>query len=70
MSLPNISEEGDCTMKRKGVRAWMKDLIGNGSFEEYYAQLVSKGGEGLPTAREARQDLAQTRQRTVPWFMG
>jgi hypothetical protein len=46
----------------------MKNLMANGQFEDYYAQLVSKGGEGAPTAREARQDLERTRQRSAPWY--
>jgi hypothetical protein len=56
-------------MKRKGISTWMKALLANGSFEDYYAQLVSKGGEGLPTAREARQDLERTRQRSAHWYV-
>ena len=55
-------------MKRKGIRTWMKTLLANGQFEDYYAQVVGKGGEGLPTAREARQDLERTRQRSATWY--
>jgi hypothetical protein len=69
MSLPNTPEEGNHTMERKGIRTWMKQFMANGSFEDYYAQLIAKGGEGLPTAREARQDLEQTRRRSATWFV-
>ncbi len=41
---------------------WMRKLVSDGSFDEYYAQIIRKGGPGLPTATEARKDLERARR--------
>jgi len=48
---------------------WMKNLVSDGSFNDYYARILRSGGEGLPSATEARKDLERTRRATEPRFL-
>ena len=41
---------------------WMKNLVSDGSFNDYYARILRNGGEGLPSATEARKDLERARR--------
>ena len=41
---------------------WMRTIVTDGSFDSYYGKIIRKGGEGLPTATEARQDLERARR--------
>jgi hypothetical protein len=45
---------------------WMKNLVTDGSFDNYYARLLRNGGEGLPSASEARKDLERARRSVDP----
>lgn len=47
---------------------WVKNLVSDGSFNEYYGRILQKGGTGLPTASEARKDLERARRATDPRF--
>ncbi len=47
---------------------WMKTLVSDGSFDEYYGRIIRKGGPGLPTASEARKDLERARRAIDPRF--
>jgi hypothetical protein len=50
------------------IGKWMKNLMQDGSFDEYYARILRKGGTGLPTATEARKDLDRARRIVDPRF--
>ncbi len=50
------------------VPKWMKNLVQDGSFEQYYGRVLRKGGTGLPTANEARKDLERARRIIDPRF--
>lgn len=47
---------------------WMKNLVSDGSFNDYYVRILRNGGEGLPSATEARKDLERARRSTDPRF--
>jgi len=47
---------------------WMKTLVSDGSFDDYYGRIIRKGGPGLPTASEARKDLERARRAIDPRF--
>lgn len=47
---------------------WMKNLVRDGAFDDYYARILRKGGTGLPTATEARKDLDRARRAIDPRF--
>jgi hypothetical protein len=47
---------------------WMRTLVSDGSFNDYYGKIIRKGGEGLPTATEARKDLERARRPMDPHF--
>jgi hypothetical protein len=47
---------------------WVKNLVQDGGFDEYYARILRKGGTGLPTANEARKDLERARRIIDPRF--
>lgn len=49
-------------MKKNTIGKWMKNLVADGSFNDYYGRLLRNGGEGLPSATEARKDLERARQ--------
>jgi hypothetical protein len=50
------------------ISKWVKNLMQDGSFDEYYARILRKGGPGLPTATEARKDLERARRTVDPRF--
>lgn len=47
---------------------WIKNLVSDGSFNDYYGRILRKGGEGLPTASEARKDLERARRTSEPQY--
>lgn len=47
---------------------WMRTLVTDGSFNDYYSKVIRHGGEGLPTAAEARKDLDRARRAIDPRF--
>lgn len=47
---------------------WMRTLVSDGSFNDYYGKIIRNGGEGLPSATEARKDLERTRRMIDPRF--
>jgi hypothetical protein len=49
-------------MKKNTFGKWMKNLVADGSFNDYYARILRNGGEGLPSATEARKDLERARR--------
>lgn len=51
-----------------GFSKWIKNLASDGSFDDYYAKIIRKGGPGLPTASEARKDLERARRVMDPRF--
>ncbi|MCA1668332.1 MAG: hypothetical protein LC793_13255 [Thermomicrobia bacterium] len=56
-------------MKNKNkLGRWMKNFVADGSFNDYYGRILRGGGEGLPSATEARKDLERARQATEPRF--
>ncbi len=50
---------------KHGFGTWMKNLVADGSFNDYYARILRNGGEGLPSATEARKDLERARQSAM-----
>lgn len=46
----------------------MKNLVADGAFNDYYARILRSGGEGLPSATEARKDLERARRAVDPRF--
>lgn len=55
-------------MNRNTFGKWMKNLVADGSFNDYYARILRNGGEGLPSATEARKDLERARRSTEMRF--
>ncbi len=52
----------------KPMPQWMRSMMNNDQFENYYARLIRKGGEGLPSAAEAKRDLDMARRVIDPRF--
>lgn len=55
-------------MSKNRFGTWMKNFVADGSFNDYYGRILRGGGEGLPSATEARKDLERTRRATEPRF--
>lgn len=49
-------------MSKNKFGKWVKNLVADGSFNDYYARVLRSGSEGLPSATEARKDLERARQ--------
>ena len=47
---------------------WVRTLVSDGSFNDYYGKIIRNGGEGLPSATEARKDLERARRTIDPRF--
>ncbi len=55
-------------MNMNKVGKWMKNLVADGSFNNYYGRILRNGGEGLPSATEARKDLERARRTVDPQY--
>ena len=55
-------------MRKNTFSKWMKNFVADGAFNDYYSRILRSGGEGLPSATEARKDLERARQATEPRF--
>lgn len=55
-------------MNMNKVGKWMKNLVADGSFNNYYGRILRNGGEGLPSATEARKDLERARRTADPQY--
>jgi len=47
---------------------WMKNLVSDGSFNDYYGRILRSGSEGVPSAAEARKDLERARRSSEMRF--
>ena len=53
------------TILRRIVRAIKPNIGGDSNFDGYYSRLIASGTTGVPSAHEARQDLAEMRSATM-----
>lgn len=68
MKNPLRYTEWSMGMKKNSFGKWMRTLVADGSFNDYYARILKNGGEGLPSANEARKDLERARHTIDPRF--
>ena len=63
------TQNGSRAMSKNKFSKWMKNFVADGSFNDYYARVLRSGGEGLPSAAEARKDLERARRSEMPFSL-